>query len=648
MPGGKVGERPRPRASARITLALIALAATALPVAAARADGIENLYDPARVVVADLTVAAGSWQALEQDPRNYTAATLKLRIGDEQVGPLDVSVKIKGHDSFRPIGQKSALRIKFAKNQRLYGLKSLTLNNMVADRSMIHETLGYQLFRAAGVPAPLTGYAYLRINGAGYGLYLNLEPYDDVSLKRMFAGAITKHLYEPADLFVDVDPGRAHDFEIHEGDEGDVGDLETLIAVVNDPARDFAPVADLDEMTRMWAVEQFIGQWDGYSVGTRPWQVNYMLRSDSTGRFSMLPWGLDRTFGTALPPYSGGGLLTLRCLGDPTCRAQADSALAQTLTVADSIQIGHRLDALAATVSQWLECPSADPVGAAEWADAVLGVRRFIAAQRREVADYLRTTVEPVTELGSTEPPPSSGPCPVVAEQPPNHVPAPQPEPVTEPAAAEPFDPPPGPSPTPRPVPARYPAAALVRARTTIGGPLEIQVDLGAGTVGTVRFAYVAAGTTRRFTMRLVRGKVRARIRLSGGQARLASGMLRFSFSGDTRVRPLYGVIRASRHAAGLRASSARIKGDRLELAGTITARARGHVQVRALYPHAGGTRAVVFRAPVRSGRWRLTRRLPAGARDGAALVIGYPGTPDVAGQIVTRNVASTEHRGDI
>jgi len=91
--------------------------------------------------------------------------------------------------SFRPIGQKSALRIKFAKDQRPYGLKSLTLNNMVSDRSLVHETLGYELFRAAGVPAPLTGYAYVRINGAGYGLYLNIEPYDDVSLKRMFGGA---------------------------------------------------------------------------------------------------------------------------------------------------------------------------------------------------------------------------------------------------------------------------------------------------------------------------------------------------------------------------------------------------------------------------------------------------------------------------
>ena len=51
---------------------------------------------------------------------------------------------------------------------------------------MIHETLGYEVLRAAGVPAPRTGFAYVRVNGVGYGLYLDLETYDDVSLPRLF------------------------------------------------------------------------------------------------------------------------------------------------------------------------------------------------------------------------------------------------------------------------------------------------------------------------------------------------------------------------------------------------------------------------------------------------------------------------------
>ncbi len=647
--GGRERRRRRHDAIATAALALTLLIALCLSVSPARAGEVEDFYDPARVVIVDLTIPPESWRSLELEPRTWAPATLTLDLAGDQIGPLDVTVKLKGHDTFRPIGQKSALRIKFAKDQRLYGLKSLTLNNMVSDPSLTHEALGYDLFRAAGVPAPLAGYAYVRINGAGYGLYLNLEHYDDVSLKRIFAGAKSRHLYEPADYFVDVEPGRARDFEIDEGDEEDVSDLEALIAAVDDPDSDLSQVADLDEMTRMWAVEQFIGHWDGYSVSGRPWQVNYFLRSDKNGRFSMLPWGIDQAFWVAFPLFSGGGLLTLRCRADSACQAKLDAALAQTLSTAGAIQIGRRLDALAATISPWLGCPSAAPVTESEWAGAVLGVRYFIAARRLDVADYLGTTVQPVPELESDVPPPTGGPCPVSAGQPPNQTPGPQPDPGDDPSPVDLDGPgtgqapeePPGPKPAPKPVPAKNPPAARVSARTTAGGPLQIQIDLGTATGGTVRCTYVAAGRTRRFTVRFVRGKARARIPLSGGQARLASGLLRFSFAGDKRIRPLYGEIRASRHAANLRASSARIRGERLELAGTISARVRGHVQVKALYEHAGRTRAIVFRAPARSGRWRLTRRLPSAAHQGAALVIGYPGDTDVAGQIVTRNVTA-------
>ena len=70
--------------------------------------------------------------------------------------------------------------------QRFFGLKTLTLNNMVQDPSMIHELLAYKVFRSAGVAAPRTGYAYLRVNGADYGVYLNIETLDTVMLPRWF------------------------------------------------------------------------------------------------------------------------------------------------------------------------------------------------------------------------------------------------------------------------------------------------------------------------------------------------------------------------------------------------------------------------------------------------------------------------------
>ena len=92
--------------------------------------------------------------------------------------------------SFRPLTGKAAFKVKFDKfveEPALPGLEKMTLNNMVQDPSMIHETLAYEAFRAAGVPAPRTGYAFVTVNGEDYGLYLDIESLDEVSLPHWFA-----------------------------------------------------------------------------------------------------------------------------------------------------------------------------------------------------------------------------------------------------------------------------------------------------------------------------------------------------------------------------------------------------------------------------------------------------------------------------
>ena len=86
-------------------------------------------------------------QALLAEPSEYVAATVQVAVGDTVVGPKAVRVKLKGQASFRPLGRKAAFKLKFAKSDRLLGLKKLTLNNMVQDRSMI---LGERDARSTG------------------------------------------------------------------------------------------------------------------------------------------------------------------------------------------------------------------------------------------------------------------------------------------------------------------------------------------------------------------------------------------------------------------------------------------------------------------------------------------------------------------
>jgi len=423
-----------------VALAVLALA---LP-AAARADDAAPLYDPANVAQIDLTLSDEARAALAADPSEYVDATLALTAEGIDYGPETVEVRLKGTTSFRPLGEKAAFKVKFPKANRLFGLKSMTLNNMVQDPSMVRETLGYEILRAAGVAAPRTGFAYVRVNSVGYGLYLNLEPYDDISMERLFGSAEfdNGHLYEADLTGVDVVPGDAGLFEVEEGDDEDISDLEALIAAANSSAGDWsdgmAATADLDAMTRMWAGESYIGHWDGYSVTGDPDAMNnYYLYSDEAGRFTMLPSGLDQTFVLALPFAIGDAVLIDRCVDDPSCLAAYDAGLGTVADAADAIGVGTRLDEIAAIVATWRPCADLEQAGNSAWRTAVTDTRAFIRERRKAVAARLgRPAPSTPPALASTAPPPLSTRCGSPPEPPPG--PDPEPDPPAAPAATPP------------------------------------------------------------------------------------------------------------------------------------------------------------------------------------------------------------------
>ena len=244
-------------------------------------------------------------------------------------------MKLKGDASFRSLSGKSAFSLNFPKAGPFLGLRKMTLNNMVEDPSMTHETLAYTAFRAAGVPSPRTSFAYVYLNGVDYGLHLDIETLDKVALEKRFGAFVEppQHLYE-GESGADVRPTGALEFEIDEGG-ADRSDLEALIAATNSagatPWSDrVAPFVDFDEMTRMWAVEKYVGEFDGYASGEDPFQPNnYYLYSDPSGRFQMFPWGTDETWkeGNHLDFGEGHGLLFTHCLDDTACTAEYREAL---------------------------------------------------------------------------------------------------------------------------------------------------------------------------------------------------------------------------------------------------------------------------------------------------------------------------------
>jgi len=290
----------------------------------------------------------------------------------------DVAVRLKGHRSLRPIGDKPSFKVRFDewKKQRLAGARSLTLNNLVEDPTLLRELLGYRLFRAMGVAAPEVGYAELYVNGRPYGLYAVIETIDEEFLERNFE-ADDGGLYEGewgCDLYPEDVPGFEKDHGPPEHD-----DLAALAEAAAGPADAlfFGPQApvDLRRFLDYLAVSALIGDFDGYRHSH-----NYRIYLDpGTGRWSFIPWGIDRAFKKSLPLTDSEGLLARRCFADRACRLQYYRTLLDAAEQMERLRLDRGILAVASVIDGFAR---ADPRRHYNEAD--------ISQARGELVDFLR------------------------------------------------------------------------------------------------------------------------------------------------------------------------------------------------------------------------------------------------------------------
>jgi hypothetical protein len=259
----------------------------------------------------ELRLAPEALAELKKRPKEWVEGSLSFEGRTYE----RIAVRLKGHRSKQSLEKKPAFKLHFTKlvpGRRIFGLEGLTLNNMVEDPSMLRETLAYRMHRALGVPAPRTGYAVLKLNGEHRGLHLLLEPIDDTFVGKK--GSVYEGEYG-CDLY----PEDVDGFDRDAG-SGSRKELVRLTEVARGPARELfhlpdSPI-DRDRVLSYLAVSAVIGDFDGYRQGH-----NYYLRHDrKRKKWSLIPWGLDRTFQTHLGIYDSGGLLAKKCFADGLCR----------------------------------------------------------------------------------------------------------------------------------------------------------------------------------------------------------------------------------------------------------------------------------------------------------------------------------------
>ena len=400
-------------------LIILAIAGSLMSVPQSNAAGLFTLtdfYNNTSIVTVQLELSDASVASLDLEPKKYTPATVRFMVGDKDSGIINIGTHLKGTTSLEKLSGKPSFKIKFdyksLSKQRFLGLKNMTLNAMQQDGSKLHEFGSYRLFNAMGVPASKTGWARLYINGEDKGLYINVETVDDIFIGKRFKD-VTNHLYEGI-AFRDIKAGSANgdknsgSFLVDQGWKKvpNKQDLQTLINALGSTKdatwwKNLGIYMDRPKLINQMAVENFLGAWDAYSG---PIINNYYIRSNGSGKFTMIPWGMDQTFGEnrATPdtkdmfvfsmlsakvgfPWNktkiSRGAIYVRCIAYAPCKTEYLKALKAVSAKATSIKLVDSMKAAARLTSSLRNAN----------ANATANAYKFVADQQVRVTKLLRT-----------------------------------------------------------------------------------------------------------------------------------------------------------------------------------------------------------------------------------------------------------------
>lgn len=263
---------------------------------------LDNLFAEGVVNEINIEISEEDWADLVENPLEETYYAVDVTINGENLS--NVALRTKGNNTLTSVASSDSDRYSFKidfdyfnDGENYYGLKKLNLNNNYGDASYMREYISYRIMGEMGIPVPATSYTHITINGEEWGLYLAVEPIDEVFLERTF-GDSTGDLYKPDGTGADL---------VYRGD--DMSEYPGLVLKTNEETSDGSAILDLmkalesgegledvldvDEVLRYLAANVALANYDSYLGNTTH---NYYLY-EQDGRFTIVPWDYNYSFG---------------------------------------------------------------------------------------------------------------------------------------------------------------------------------------------------------------------------------------------------------------------------------------------------------------------------------------------------------------
>ena len=287
-----------------------------------------TLFEAGYVHKIDIRIAQEDWDDLLANPLEKTKYKADVEIDGELVE--QVSFATKGNSSLAFVAADGNSRYsfkvnfgKYNKGQTYYGLNKLNLQNSFYDTTYLKDYLSYEIFREAGVPAPITSYVWLTINGQDQGLYFAVEDLSESFLSRVYEGEGVIYKPESSDLgltiekveavranglpmaqdthgsdlvYVDDNPDSYPD--IFKNNETKAKEKDTLAVIAALKAlsegTDLESYLYTSQIISYFAAHNFVLNYDSYTAG----MLHNLILYEGNGKLALLPWDYNLSYGT--------------------------------------------------------------------------------------------------------------------------------------------------------------------------------------------------------------------------------------------------------------------------------------------------------------------------------------------------------------
>ena len=278
--------------------------------AASSAPGYEaRLFDKTKVHTVDILME--DWDAFLETAAKEEYAPCTLVIDGEKFS--NVGLRAKGNNSRRLTEkyglERYSLKVEFDHYEygSYHGLDKFSLDSSFQDNSYMKTWITYDMMNHMDIPTPLCSWAWVRVNGEDWGLFLAVEEPEEAFAKRNF-GNDYGQLYKPDYRKLDVENADVHlrytddDFDSYDNifrhskfDPTDA-DKQRLIDALKilSTGESLETAIDVDEVLRYFTVQVFVVNMDSYLGRTGH---NYFLY-EQDGILQILPWDYNLAFAT--------------------------------------------------------------------------------------------------------------------------------------------------------------------------------------------------------------------------------------------------------------------------------------------------------------------------------------------------------------